>query len=236
MRLTGNKNRSLPCCRASIKPGLYHQEEFKCSFHIPLLLRASLNEAECSCFRHKSYSSCKLGMLCHLIIHQLRGLRGEPILQLRNRSTSGHRGATSKISKSELCLFLLSLSWRREEGGKKASQYLKPRKQERFPGKSCSQSQHPRQRKQHLRISPAQDRSRLRHWSHSTSSQGNARTIIRVGVLAGGNANPTSVHQTQFLSLTGSNTSPCLPTSKRDHPSLPGCGELRGGERTQNSH
>lgn len=30
----------------------------------------------------------------------------------------------------------------------------------------------------------------------------------------GGNANPTSVHQTQFLSLTGSNTSPCLPISK----------------------
>lgn len=31
----------------------------------------------------------------------------------------------------------------------------------------------------------------------------------------GGNANPTSVHQTQFLSLTGSSTSPCLPISKR---------------------
>lgn len=100
-------------------------------------------------------------------------------------------------------------------GGRKASQYLKPRKQEWFPGKSCSQSQHPRQREQHLRVSPAQDRSWLRHWSHSTSSQGNARTIIRVRVLGGGNANPTSVHQTQFLSLTGSNTSPCLPISKR---------------------
>lgn len=68
-------------------------------------------------------------------------------------------------------------------GGRKASQYLKPRKQEWFPGKSCSQSQHPRQREQHLRVSPAQDRSWLRYWSHSTSSQGNARTIISVTVL-----------------------------------------------------
>lgn len=34
----------------------------------------------------------------------------------------------------------------------------------------------------------------------------------------------------QYLSL------PANIKKRRDHPSLPGCGELRGGERTQNSH
>lgn len=108
--------------------------------------------------------------------------------------------------------FILGLGQKRKEH---VSQYLKLTRRGSQENLCCCQ--HPRLRVQQFRMTPAWDRSLLRHWPCPQATVPRKCAILSLG------------HQVQRFS-GGQGVMPLPGTKKqrRKHPPFPGCGELRG--------